>query len=123
MIRRPHRVNFRLSDIEKARYEALIHKVYCVHNWTDLCLKALEELHDQHMANSQPLGSSPFPSDVDQQLSAKDTSKRQTPDRPSDNTGAKKARGHRYKDESGRVIRRVAGKKRKKVLASKNGKH
>jgi hypothetical protein len=123
MIRRPHRVNFRLSDVEKARYAAMIGQLLYVNNWTDLCLKGLEELYMQFTSPKTPLGTSPWPSDNRRQSSDESTGSRPTLDRLSDTPRPKKARAHRYKDESGRVIRRAAGKKRKKVLASKNGKH
>lgn len=44
MIRCPNRINFRLTSTQFHQYGMMINNLLGVHNWTDLCVKALTEL-------------------------------------------------------------------------------
>jgi hypothetical protein len=59
MTRQKNRVNFRLSDTQFVRWQVMIGNLYGVHNWTDLCRKALHELHERNFGESHPLGTVP----------------------------------------------------------------
>ena len=48
MRRCPKRVNFRMTEKQFDRYQQMIGALTYVHNWTDLCLKALEELANKY---------------------------------------------------------------------------
>lgn len=44
MRRCPHRINFRLTTAQFQRYSQMVGRLVGIQNWTDLCLKGLEEL-------------------------------------------------------------------------------
>lgn len=65
MIRKPHRVNFRLTPEEYARYGGMIYPLPTAvpgcWSWTRLVLKALEELYQFKQGRNFPLATAPFP--------------------------------------------------------------
>jgi len=59
MRRYPHRIIFRLTDKDFQFFGGMIHKVYGVHNWSDLCRHALYIASEDHQHAEFPLGSRP----------------------------------------------------------------
>jgi hypothetical protein len=60
MIKRMKRINFRLSAAQHEAYGSLIGRFRSVHNWTDLCIKGLEELYQSVAGPTGPLGHEPI---------------------------------------------------------------